>query len=208
MMKLAWTRRVARLSIEVVKKGQTDGMSMILDDGGNSTYKTPKQRFSYRQARIPSGVFAPGELKTFNGALHSNKASLPVPYATEGIDPTWSTTVATTGDGIMTFIPAPDGVGVDPALLPYTLHLSGDNIGLPEQIQSVWENRTNSYSMAQFAFLTHLKQPGNAAFEGHAIAGRWPMASIIDTGILFLAWIQHGGACGLRLCSGQAKYDL
>ena len=172
-------------SIEVVEKGETDGMSMILNDGGNATYKTPKQRFSYRQARIPSGVFAPGELKTFNGALHSNTPSSPVPYATEGIDPTWSTTVATTGDGITTFIPAPDGVGVDPASLPYTLHLSGDNIGLPEQIQSGWENRTNSYSMAQFAFLTHLKQPGNAAFEGHAIAGRWPMASIIDTGILF-----------------------
>ncbi|MGB0257699.1 MAG: hypothetical protein ACPGES_03510 [Coraliomargarita sp.] len=172
-------------SIEIVKKGQTDGMNMILGDGHSMTYKTPKQRFSYRQARIPSGVFAPGELKTFNGALHSNTASSPVSYATEGIDPTWSTTVATTGDVITTFIPAPDGVDDDPASVPYTLHLSGDNIGIPEQIQPVWQHRTNGYSMAQFAFLTHLKQPGNAAFEGHAIAGRWPMASIIDTGILF-----------------------
>lgn len=177
-------------SVAITEDATNQAIFLILGENFPFTYRRPKQYWSSRQVRIASGKFDPGELKTFNAALHSRSGA--VPYATEGTDPVWDTTYAVNGDIITTFIEAPDSPAVNPTQVPYTMHLSAENIGTTEQIQSPGNNNSpgtwgheTGYSFAQFSFLTHLKQPGNQSFGGNAIADRWPMASIIDTGLLF-----------------------
>ena len=169
-------------AVQISANNATSAMHLILGEQSAATYKRPKQYSSYRQARVPSGVFAPGELKTFNCALHSNSGSSTVAYASEGIDPTWTTTFASNQNPISCFFEAP--MSADPMKLPFSLYLSADSIGIFDQVQDSWQSAGDAYSATSFTFLTHLKQAGNDAFQGDAIKDRWPLASLIDTGLL------------------------
>ena len=145
---------------------------------GYKDFRQQKQWESSRQARIPSGEFAPGKIKIFNAAKYGRNPSDTVSYASEGTDPDWlfysKANPKPTG-----FIEKPINENGDDA---YTMYIFGNSGDLGLHLQASWENDLR-YSLSQQVFITHLKQSGNEDFDGRPIRDAWPMASIIDTGI-------------------------
>lgn len=159
---------------------QSGGLVRILTKTktGYKDFAEQKQWASSRQARIPSGNFTPGQIKTFNAAKYKKNVSDTVAYASEGTNPDWhfysKDDTKPTG-----FIEEPLDPGGSDA---YTMHIFGNSGDLKQHIQTSWESDSR-YSLSQLVFITHLKQSDNASFGGRAIRDKWPMASIIDTGI-------------------------
>ncbi|MGB0372434.1 MAG: hypothetical protein ACPGN3_13960 [Opitutales bacterium] len=163
---------------------EVDGLSR-LNNGNVQRNKSTYFHNSFRQIRIQGDdTFGPGEIKTFAASGYTPGASLA--FATEGLDPSWHH-YKFNNFSRSPFLFEYPATPADSYVLKTTgSHLHGGNV-------FAGFHGNYNYSMTMNLFATSLRQDGNADSNGEFTKDHWPMASVVDTALLFPGQDYSGG---------------